>query len=367
MNAPLLKKYRPYKEVLVRADRVNIANWRYTDYLNCVYEMDIKDKSAKLYQTGISLYLNWLNGVPPNEATASDFVSYKEWLKNQDFATSTKNIYLFSVASLYRVLSRYGCQNITLGVKSFTTNAMTEYKKESISIDDWRKILKIIDTKTYSGKKHYLIIFMLYCTGVRQMSLRNLKWKDFSFKLKTGFQMKVQLKGSGIREDNVPLNDEVCKLLEDFQYSYQNHYCKPITGVPGEREPINAEWYVFGIKDKPISDSGIRKVTREWMRKAGVWKEGAVTAHSFRHGLLEHIVEKHGITAAQIMACHSSINSTRIYAGRIEKQKAFTEIRGALNEICVDEIEKPAEVISENDAPKEQKNEKSEFTFMDYF
>ncbi|HRG44117.1 MAG TPA: tyrosine-type recombinase/integrase [Saprospiraceae bacterium] len=357
---------RADKVTQIKPKKVDVSVWGAQDFLRLVDEMDIKPNSANLYRAGIELYLKWLNGESPIDVTTHQLLEYKEWLKNEKYATSTKNRFLFSVFTMYKVLTRYNCKNIAIGVKAFQNTALTEFKKEPLSKSDWQKILKEIDTSTYSGKKHYLIIFILFVSGVRQMSLRGLKWKDFQYRIKTGFQMKVQLKGSGIREDTVPLNDEACSLLEQFQWEYKRMYCKS-KEKGGVLSEIDSDWYVFGIRNKPLSNAGIRKITTTYMKKAGVWVEGKVTPHSFRHGILQHIVEKHGINAAQVLACHRSINSTRIYAGQIEKQKTLNEIRSSLNEISMSE-DMENKTINHNISTKNNdKDDSQKFTFMDYF
>lgn len=325
---------------IINPATVDITSWRYQDYLNAVFEMDIKEKSAKLYQSGIAIYLDWLNGKPVYEATTYDYMDFKKWLKTQKYSLSTKNVYLFSVSSMYKVLKRYGVKNICDGVKAFSTNALTEYKKEGVDIKQWRKVLECIDTKTFNGTKHYLLIFMLFSTGVRQMSLRNLKWKHFEYRSKVGLVMKVQLKGAGIREDYILLNDECCKLLDNYQAFYQSHYCKAFVG-----EEINSDWYVFGLKDRQISESGIRKISRMHMKEAGIWKNGKVSPHCFRHGFAEIIVQKHGITEAQLMLCHKSINSTRIYAGQREKRNTLLKVKETLNVISSVDVVEPEIII----------------------
>jgi len=362
-------KYKPRqdKAIILDTKEVDLSLWNQNDFLRLVDEMDIKPNSAILYRSGIELYLNCLNGESPINVTTRQLLAYKEWLKNERYATSTKNRFLFSVFNLYKVLTRYNCKNIAVGIKSFRNTAVTEFKREPILREDWQKILRCIDTSTYSGKKHYLIIYLLFVSGVRQMSLRGLKWRDFQYKLKTGFQMTVQLKGSGLREDTVPLNDESCGLLEIFQHEYRKMYCKANTKFT----EIDSDWYVFGIRDKPLSNSGIRKITTMYMKKANVWVEGKVTPHSFRHGILQHIVEKHGIHAAQILACHKSINSTKIYAGQIEKQKVLNEIKGVLNSVSIgDNVQNATlshEVKTNQNNTQNNNGDGEKFTFMDYF
>lgn len=193
-------------------------------------------------------------------------------------------------------------------------------------------------------------MFLLFTTGVRQMSLRELKWKDFCYKVGIGLEMIVRLKGSGIRTGNIPLNDEACILLENYRLAYRKLYCKL---DKNEYTEIDQEWYVFGNKTKMLGDRAMRKLTTQYLREAGIHKTGRVTTHSLRHGFAQHIVNKHGITTAQVLLCHANLNATRIYAGQAENVKVIREARKTLNNITiqpkeVEAEEQAVEVISDN-------------------
>ena len=49
----------------------------------------------------------------------------------------------------------------------------------------FRKILSGIDRSTYWGKRDYFIMCMAFTTGIRQVSMRNLRWCDFRYEKET--------------------------------------------------------------------------------------------------------------------------------------------------------------------------------------
>ncbi len=342
-----------HKYQLIKNKNANPIEWDRFQILELIKEMDIAESTATGYRYGINMFLNWLDDTlgskHPVQITRADFIRYKNWMKNRNkYTIPTKNLYIVAVQRMYVVLERYGVTNPAKGTALF--KYARTYKKEGITVNQWRDVLKTIPTRLFNSKKHHLIMFLLFSTGVRQMSLRELKWKDFCYKVGVGLEMIVRLKGTGIRIGNIPLNDEACTLLENFRFAYRKHYCNMIANEYAE---INQEWYVFGNKDRMLTERAMRKLTTNYLKLAGVHKDGKITTHSLRHGFAQHIVNKHGINTAQILLCHGDINSTRIYAGQAEKVKIMKEVKGTLNnitKICIvaEEVEEQLEEIKEN-------------------
>jgi len=309
---------------------------REIDFQELIRSMDLSDSTIKNYNRAIDLYIEWYNihklEKEFKDLTMYDYIEYKRWLNTQDYSINTKNSYLTGIMAMYKVLEKHGYTNICSGIRLFEQKA--EYSKDGVTIDDWQKILEMIDTKKFTGKKHYLIIYFLYVSGVRQMSLRDLKWGDFGFSSKVNsLVMEVLLKGRGQnRKEKVVINNEGVKILEEYKFRYLTHYANE----KGNYEELDKNWYVFGNKTKKLADSSMRKITTEWMKKAGVYIRGEVTPHSFRHGIAEHMIDS-GIplTSVQSLLCHKSINSTKIYSGKREKVKVDKELLGVLNQINI--------------------------------
>jgi site-specific recombinase XerD len=355
-----IEKYSP----LLRPQNIDISLWGRVDFLNTVHEMDISEVTVPRYRKAISKYLEWVESNTDKtvlELSTYDFIEYKRWLGNQELEVATKNLYFNALGTFYRILERYGIKNIAKGVKGFSSGNETKvFKKQGVDIEGWRKVLQGCNRQKFNGKKHHMIIFMLFSTGVRQMSLRELKWKDFGYRSGVGVEMEVRLKGRGIRRERVILNEECCKLLEEWRYFYQLQYC---VGYQGELKELDMNWYVFGIKDKPMSCVGMRKVTREHLKKEGIYQKKVVTGHSFRHGLAGHLIDNgHDIRHVQLMLGHKDIKTTEIYAGMREKDRIMNSMKDALSGITSVQKEVKKEeikvVFKEEKAPEiEVKND----------
>lgn len=314
------------KNELIIPDQYNIS-----DYIN---NQDLSSASMKNYNIGISIFLEWVKNNTNKELkdlSVYDFIAFKRWLSTEDYTNNTKNSYLTGVMSMYKILEKHGFTNICVGIKKFDTSNYSF--KDGISIEDWQNMLKLVKTNKFNGKKHYLILYLLYTTGVRQMSLRNLKWKNFGYNANVkSMVMDIKLKGHGNRSGTVLLNEQAVKLVQEFQYAYNLHYCMDETGLISE---INTDWYVFGNKDKMLSDRGIRAITERYLKEANIYRKGEITGHSFRHGIAEWLIDNTelGLSGVQQFLCHQSQSSTKIYAGKREKIRVDKNILEQINKI----------------------------------
>ena len=313
---------------------ITLKRGREVDVKSIIASLDLSESTVKNYNLAISIFSRWKTEEKPEKPFADlsmyDYIEYKRWLNQQPYSTNTKNSYLTGLMALYRILEKHGYVNICACVRLFDTKS--EYSKDGVTIDDWRHILSLIPAKKFNSKKHYLIIYMLFTSGVRQMSLRDLKWGDFGFSSSVNaLVMNVLLKGRGQnRREKVVLNNECVRILEEYKRMYMMHYNLKNGTMP----ELDKDWYVFGNKDRKLADSSMRKITTTWLKRADVYVRGEVTGHCFRHGIAEHLIDKGmPLTAVQSLLCHKSLNSTKIYAGKKEKVRMDKDLLMNLNQI----------------------------------
>jgi len=300
-----------------------------------VASMDLSESTVKSYNLGINLFFAWHKEYKAEkefkDLSMYDYIEYKRWLNQQPYSINTKNSYLTGVMAMYKTLEKHGIVNICAGIRLFDNKI--EHSKDGVTLEEWQHILSIIPKSKFNGMKHYLIMYMLFISGVRQMSLRELKWGDFGYSSKVKcLVMEVLLKGRGQnRREKVILSDECVKLLEEYKFMYMKHYHDIRTGKEMELDP---KWYVFGNRNKKLADPSIRKITTQWMKKGNVYVKGEITPHCLRHGIAEHLIDLGmPLTAVQSLLCHKSINSTKVYAGKREKMRVDKELLGKLNDI----------------------------------
>jgi len=127
---------------------------------------------------------------------------------------------------------------------------------------------------------------MAFTTGIRQVSMRNLRWCDFRYE-KVGDNIMVIvdiiLKGSGVRTQEVVLNNITYEALVDYREAMNSRF-----------SGFKDDWYMFTNDGRKMCDSGIRTVVREILKKSGVWDKGRISGHSIRHGSARYMLEKTG-------------------------------------------------------------------------
>lgn len=143
--------------------------------------------------------------------------------------------------------------------------------------------------------KHKVILALLYSAGLRVSELINLKWCHIDRS-----RMIINLIGAkGNKDRQVMLAEDLVPLLENYYRQY-----KPKEYV------LNGQ---FPGKDLRYTEGSVGRVVKQLAAKAGIKKR--VYTHLLRHCSFTHMVEEGtDLSLVQLLAGHSNIKTTRIYA-----------------------------------------------------
>ena len=269
---------------------------------------DIKSETLRKYRKGLELYRGYLLSIGIDDlgdVSVENLIGFKQMLiDNVNFKPNTKNTYMEGVKSFYAYVSLFGYPNIGKSIKNIYK--VEKFKSGEVGIDDFRKILSGIDRSTYWGKRDYFIMCMAFTTGIRQVSMRNLRWCDFRYE-KVGDNIMVIadiiLKGSGVRTQEVVLNNITYEALVDYREAMNSRF-----------NEFKDEWYMFTNDGRKMCDSGMRTIIRELLKKSGVWKNGSISGHSIRHGSARYILEKTGdVQLTSEHLGHKNVATTMFY------------------------------------------------------
>lgn len=153
--------------------------------------------------------------------------------------------------------------------------------------------------------KHRIILCMIYSAGLRSGELSRLKISDVD----SGRMMIHIRRAKGCKDRYVPLSKNLLAGLRKYYNLYK----------PKE--------YLFNGNERetPYSQSGLRWIMRESVKKAGILKP--VCVHTLRHSYATHLLEDglDIVTIKELMG-HDCIESTMVYLhiARPEKRKAFS-------------------------------------------
>lgn len=152
------------------------------------------------------------------------------------------------------------------------------------------KVFEIFNNNSGKLDRDYLIIEILYSTGIRRDELINLKFEDIYFE-----QGLIKVLGKRNKERLVPVLPNLLSKIK--KYSSNNS--------------INS--YLFKSKNgKKISPSTIYRIVKKYFRQ--ISSKNKISPHVLRHSFATHMINNGAdINSVKEILGHSSLASTQIY------------------------------------------------------
>lgn len=274
------------------------------------------------YRNAFILYLDYMEnicGIKPEKLSVKDYtresiLGFLNWLEEErGNSTTTRNYRLAAMKGFVHYL-KYEFPDymeeyqriLGIPIKKTERREISYLKTEGVEL-----IVSQIDTNSSNGLRDYVMVLILYTTGVRVSELINIKVKDLS--LTEPYTIRIH--GKGNKGRYVPLMKTAVPHIKKY-LSYM-HY----------DNAARYEEYLFkNHMNSQFTRQGINYVLKKYSDKARNINPGIIpndlTAHKMRHTTAMELLTS-GVDLMYIrdLLGHSSVTTTEIYARTDAKLK----------------------------------------------
>ena len=282
--------------------------------------LDATPTTKETYLKGARRFIAWCLENNINEVNTINIMAYKEYLR-EHYKASTISMYITSLKKLYKFLESKGIRNITTNLKGAKNSK--GFKKDTLTIDQAKELLKSIDITTDEGKRNYALIQLLLTTGLRTIEIERANIEDIRT---IGSQAVLYIQGKG-HDDK----DEYVKLTTPTLKAINIYLATRI--ITDDKKPLFIS-YSDRSKGNRLKTRSIRDIIKKAFKNIGI-NSDKITAHSLRHTAITlSLIGGATIQEAQQLARHTNINTTLIYAHNLSRldNKAEESIQNLLNE-----------------------------------
>lgn len=270
--------------------------------------LDIKQSSKETYRRQLDEFFSWLHAQRIQDPSREDLIAYKEYLHDQrELASFTIGGYLTAVRRFFEWLEGMKIYpNVAKGIRG--PKRKKGFKKDCLTIEQTKKLLKSIDRKSLTGKRDFAMLNLMVRTGLRTIEIIRATKEDIC---RQSGETVLYIHGKG-RDGK----DEIVVLTE--------HTLAPIKEYLDARKQVKERDPVFASHStknfgKKLTTRSISRIVKERLKAIDL-DDPRLTAHSLRHTAITFSLLA-GATPqeARAMARHSDINTTLVYAHNINR------------------------------------------------
>lgn len=253
--------------------------------------------------------------------TPALFDEFLLWMMNcRKYSASSIRQRMTAITSFLKYASR----REMAAVSAYTSAAAAEHPNTNrtefpyFTLEEMRILLALPNPTKYLGERDLVLLSLLYETGARAQEICDLCVGDIHF----GKPTKVKLHGKGNKVREVPISDDVAKLLR-YHLKQNNLNGNESRWLQLFSSQTNAKMTTACVRSIVVKYVNLAKLANPTL-----FAEKNYSPHSFRHSKAVHMVEA-GVNLIYIrnFLGHVSIGSTEIYArvGQAAVTKALTE------------------------------------------
>ena len=240
-----------------------------------------------------------------NEVTPALIRTWLASLKENKVSSKTINRKISSLKSFFK----YQLRMKRISVSPVASIASLKISRRLPSFIDQKDLNTLMKNDffptNFQGKTDFLIIEILYQTGIRRSELINLKERDID-----AYSATIKVLGKGNKQRIIPINNHLIQLIETY-----------ISDKKIEFPKLHQEHLLVNKKGKELYPKYVYNLVKEKLGKVSTNERKS--PHVLRHSFATHLTNNGAqINAIKELLGHSSLASTQIYThNSIEKLK----------------------------------------------
>lgn len=186
-------------------------------------------------------------------------------------------------------------------VKSIPFRKVEKKEVSYLTKEEMDSLLNICDSESSQGKRDYLMLLLLYNSGMRVSELISTRGKDIFFSANGKCYLRIM--GKGRKERTVPLWESTSKCLTNYMYENEIH---------------DNDYLLSGRNVSHLTRSGVRyridRIVSKAYNTCPSLKTKSVSPHVFRHSTAMSLLQA-GVDTSTIAIWlgHESIETTHKY------------------------------------------------------
>lgn len=281
---------------------------------NFLASLDIRQSSKNTYRRQLKEFFGWCDSRQLAKIEREELLQYKVYLtEKRSLASFTISGYLTAVRRYFDWLeTSHNQRNVSRGIKG--PSRKRGFKKDSLTVEQVKKILASIKRTTLTGKRDFALINLMIRTGLRTIEIARSQREDM---VPQGDATVLFIHGKG-RDSK----DELVVLTKTTH--------DPLMEYLGARGSIKNEDPLFASHStknfgKRLTTRSVSRICKYHLKRNG-FDDTRLTAHSFRHTAVTlSLLAGATPQEAKTMARHADINTTLIYAHNIDRIKQAPE------------------------------------------
>lgn len=169
---------------------------------------------------------------------------------------------------------------------------MRTFTKQELDV-----IFKSYDRSSFIGLRNYLVMCLLFSTGMRKGELIGLRLQDINITLDT-----LKVRGKGNKERFIPIGKTLRRVIIQYMRLREEWMKDAI-----------CEYFIVTWRKAQMSSTGVNTIFRNIKRDLGLSGE-RVSAHTYRHTFAKtYLLNGGDVFTLQRLMGHSDINTTKKY------------------------------------------------------